>query len=258
MKLQVRDLRFSYQSKAVLDQILLEVETGDFVSIVGPNGSGKSTLLRCIDGILKTRAGTVLIDGKNIAAMSRTVLAQNIAYVPQSEGGGYPANVFETVLMGRKPYIVWSPGRDDLQKAAEVIKQLGLEELALRDINQLSGGQRQKVFIGRALAQDTGLLLLDEPTANLDLKHQLEVLELLRAQTRKGISVIVAIHDLNLAARYSNKVIMLREGAIFAAGGMEVLNQENIEAVYEVKVMIMKKNDRLIVVPEETAGEKVG
>ncbi|MCL6591322.1 MAG: ABC transporter ATP-binding protein [Firmicutes bacterium] len=258
MKLQVRDLRFSYQSEQVLDQIVLEVETGDFVSIVGPNGSGKSTLLRCIDGILKTKAGTVLIDGKNITAMSGTVLAQNIAYVPQSEGGGLPANVFETVLMGRKPYIAWSPGRDDLQKTAAVIEQLGLEELALRDINQLSGGQRQKVFIGRALAQDTGLILLDEPTANLDLKHQLEVLELLKAQTRKGIAVIAAIHDLNLAARYSNKVIMLREGAIFAAGGPEVLNQENIEHVYEVKVMIIKDKDRLIVVPEETAGEKVG
>ncbi len=258
MKLQVRDLRFAYQSQPVLNQIVLEVETGDFVSIVGPNGSGKSTLLRCIDNILKPKTGTILIDGQNIAALSGTILAQNIAYVPQSEGGGFPANVFETVLMGRKPHVAWSPGRNDLQKTAAVIEQLGLEELALRDLSQLSGGQRQKVFIGRALAQETDLLLLDEPTANLDLKHQLEVLELLKKQTRKGIAVVVAIHDLNLAARYSNKVIMLREGAIFAAGGTEVLNQENIEKVYEVKVMIMKEKDRLIVVPEETAGEQVG
>jgi iron complex transport system ATP-binding protein len=160
--------------------------------------------------------------------------------------------------MGRKPHMSWTPGEVDLQKTAQVITQLRLDELALVHLDQLSGGQRQKVLIGRALAQDTPILLLDEPTANLDLKHQLEVLELLKKQTQKGITVMVAIHDLNLAARYSNKIVMLRQGAIFAAGGVEILNQPNIEAVYEVQVKIINVQGRLLVIPEQAAGEKVG
>jgi iron complex transport system ATP-binding protein len=160
--------------------------------------------------------------------------------------------------MGRKPHMSWTPGEVDLQKTAQVIEQLHLNDLALINLDQLSGGQRQKVLIGRALAQDTPLLLLDEPTANLDLKHQLEVLELLKAQTQKRVTVIVAIHDLNLAARYSNKLIMLHQGMIFAAGGAEILNQPNIEAVYEVQVKLIRDNGRLLVIPEQMAGEKVG
>jgi iron complex transport system ATP-binding protein len=258
LQLQVRQVGFSYQNKSVLREIDFQVEAGDFVSIVGPNGSGKSTLLRCMDGILKPQSGRILIDSQDIVAMGGTSLARRIAYVPQSEGRTFFANVFETVFMGRKPYIVWSPGKRDLEKTAAVIEQLGLGELALRDINQLSGGQRQKSFIGRALAQDTPLILLDEPTANLDLKHQLEVLGLLKSQTRQGVTAIVAIHDLNLAARYSDKIIMLHQGGIFAAGGTEVLNPENIERVYGVKTMILKEKERIIIIPEEVAGENVG
>lgn len=258
MELQIREIQFSYQSIPILDRISLDVQPGDFLSLIGPNGSGKSTLLRCIDGILKPKNGCILIDGKNTASFSSTDLARAMGYVPQSEGRGLSANVFETILMGRKPYLSWTPGEDDLQRTAAVIHQLDLEDLALQSIDHLSGGQRQKVLIGRAFAQDTPLLLLDEPTANLDLKHQLEVLELLKTQTQQGLSVIIAIHDLNLAARYSNKMIMLRQGTIYAAGGREVLDRENIAAVYEVKVRIINDKGLQLIIPEERAGEKVG
>jgi iron complex transport system ATP-binding protein len=258
MRLQIQAVEFAYRSKPILNRVNFTVQTGDFVALVGPNGSGKSTLLRCIDGILKPQTGCVLIDGEKSGALGGAALARRIAYVPQSEGAGFSVSVFETVLMGRKPHMSWTPGEADLQKTAQVIAQLRLDDLALVNLDQLSGGQRQKVLIGRALAQDTPVLLLDEPTANLDLKHQLEVLELLKAQTQKGITVMVAIHDLNLAARYSNKIVMLRQGAIFAAGGAEVLNQPNIEAVYEVKVNIINVQGRLLVIPEQAAGEKVG
>jgi iron complex transport system ATP-binding protein len=258
VQLQIEAVEFSYRSKPILNRISFAVQTGDFVALVGPNGSGKSTLLRVIDGILKAQTGSVFIDGKNTRGLDGASLARQVAYVPQSEGAGFPVNVFETILMGRKPHMAWAPGTVDLQKTAQVIEQLCLNEMALTNLDQLSGGQRQKVLIGRALAQDTPLLLLDEPTASLDLKHQLEVLELLKTQTQKGITVIVAIHDLNLAARYSNKIIMLHQGAIFAAGGVEVLNQPNIETVYEVQVKLIKDNGRLLVIPEQTAGEKVG
>jgi iron complex transport system ATP-binding protein len=258
MQLEIQDVEFAYRSKPILNQVSFTVRTGDFVALVGPNGSGKSTLLRCIDRILKPRAGRIVIDGKNTGVCDGTALARQMAYVPQSEGADFAVSVFETILMGRKPHMSWTPSETDLQKTAQVIEQLRLKDLALVNLNQLSGGQRQKVLIGRALAQETPLLLLDEPTANLDLKHQLEVLELLKSQTQKGIAVIVAIHDLNLAARYSNKIIMLRQGTIFAAGNAEVLNQANIEAVYEVRVRLFRDKGRLVVVPEQTVGEQVG
>jgi iron complex transport system ATP-binding protein len=258
VQLQIDSVKFAYRSKPILNQISFTVQTGDFVALVGPNGSGKSTLLRVIDGILKAQSGCVLINGENTGGLKGAALARQVAYVPQSEGAGFSVNVFETILMGRKPHMSWAPGAADLQKTAQVIEQLRLNDLALTNLDQLSGGQRQKVLIGRALAQETPLLLLDEPTANLDLKHQLEVLELLKTQTQQGITVIVAIHDLNLAARYSNKIIMLQQGAIFAAGGTEVLNQPNIEAIYEVQVKLIRDNGRLLVIPEQTAGEKVG
>ena len=124
----------------------------------------------------------------------------------------------------------------------------------LRDINELSGGQRQKVIIGRALAQEPSILLLDEPTSNLDLKHQLEVLKLVRDQADHGVSAIIAIHDLNLALRYSDKIVMLDKGKVFAAGGLEVLTPENIESVYDVKVKVIKASGRLLVIPEEPNG----
>lgn len=228
------------------------------MALIGPNGSGKSTLLRCIDGILKPKAGQIFIDGQDTGRMDPTVLARHLAYVPQSETSGFPVNVFETILMGRKPHMAWIPSEADLQKTAAVIEQLHLNDLALTKINQLSGGQRQKVLIGRALVQDSALLLLDEPTASLDLKHQLEVLDLLKMQTQKGISVIIAIHDLNLAVRYCNKLILLNQGEIFAAGGAEIINEANLEAVYEVKVSIMRNNRNLIIIPETTVGEKIG
>jgi iron complex transport system ATP-binding protein len=258
MQLQIQAIEFAYRSRPILNRISFTVVTGEFVALVGPNGSGKSTLLRVIDSILKPQAGCVLIDGQNAGALGRAALARQIAYVPQSEGTGFAVNVFETILMGRKPHMSWTPGETDLQKTARVINELHLDDLALTNLGQLSGGQCQKVLIGRALAQDTSLLLLDEPTANLDLKHQLEVLELLKTQTQNGTTVIVVIHDLNLAARYSDKIIMLHQGEIFAAGGAEVLNQPNIEAVYEVQVKLIKDNGRLLVIPERTAGEKVG
>jgi iron complex transport system ATP-binding protein len=258
MIIKVDKLSFQYQHIPVLREISFEAAEGDFLAIVGPNGSGKSTLLKCMNGILQPKAGAVAIDGEQVSAIGRRKLARCIAYVPQSEARSFPISVFETVLMGRRPHASWRPSRSDLEKTAAVLSRLKLEELAFREINKLSGGQRQKVNIGRALAQETPVLLLDEPTSNLDLKHQLEVLDLLTELTRQGITVIISIHDLNLAALYSNKVVMINEGKVFATGGREVLNQENIEAVYGVRVRMVQEKDRLNFIPMEVAGERVG
>ena len=181
-------------------------------------------------------------------------LAQAIGYVPQQETGNLSRSVFDMILMGRKPYGQWVPGPEDLRKTAAIIQRLGLKDLASRGIDTLSGGQRQKVSIGRALAQEASIILLDEPTANLDLKHQLEVLDLLKEEARQGRTVLVAIHDLNLAPGTAINLVMLSNGRIFSAGGTEILNEANIEAVYGVKVNLINNGAQQVIIPISTAG----
>jgi iron complex transport system ATP-binding protein len=240
LKLTINKLSFNYTSFPVLKDVDLAVDLGEVLSIVGPNGSGKSTLLKCINRILKTKQNTVLIDGKDASKINLKELSKIMGYVPQSSTNTFPFTVFDVVLMGRKPYIHWSLSERDYEIVAETLGFLGIGELAMRHFNELSGGEQQKVIIARALAQEPQLLLLDEPTSSLDIKHQLEILCILRslAQT-KHCSVIAAMHDLNLASRFSDRMLMLKRGCIFAVGTPEsVLTEENIESVYGVKARV--------------------
>ncbi len=250
--LEAKGIDFSYNGgPKVLENIGLELEAGEILALVGPNGSGKSTLLKCLADFHVPDDGFVKIDEKNITDHSLNEKARKIGYVPQIENVSFPSTVFETVLMGRKPYISWKPSKKDKKIVSSLIEKMGLSDFAMRDINELSGGQRQKVFIARALAQKPEILLLDEPTSNLDLKHQLEVLNIVKEQTNRGISAIIAIHDLNMAIRYSDRIVMLKEGEVYDSGGMEVVNQKNIEEVYEVKVHIGDHAGWLTVTPDE-------
>lgn len=249
MNIIVNGLMFSYNSAPVLNKVHLEAKSGEILSIVGPNGSGKSTMLKCLNRLLRPSEGSILLDGENIHDFDANALAKNIGMVPQSEGRPFPSTVFETILAGRKPHMKWRPSQGDKEKVASVINDLGLSSIALRDIHKLSGGQRQKVYIGRALAQEPQVLLLDEPTTSLDLKHQIEVLEMIRRLTSIGVTSIMAIHDLNLAATYSDKIVMLNKGTVVAAGGVEVLNPQTINEVYGVDVEIIKSRKRHIIVP---------
>jgi iron complex transport system ATP-binding protein len=176
-------------------------------------------------------------------------MARTMGYVPQMEGRSFPSTVFDAILLGRRPHIQWAPSESDLRKVSEVIDLLRLEDIALRDINRLSGGQRQKVIIGRALAQEPKILLLDEPTANLDLRHQMEVMDIVKEQSRQGMMVLMSIHDLNLAARYCERIIMLQEGRVFAAGGREVLTPETIRSVYGIDVEVIRHGETDLIVP---------
>lgn len=250
MKLKIDSIEFSYNGRKVLDNVIMELREGEILGLIGPNGSGKSTLLKCINNILEPETGKVFLNDRDLHHLGRNAIARNIGYVPQQETRTFPATVFETVLMGRKPYISWRASAADLEIVSRILKMLKLEDFTDRSLNELSGGERQKVIIGRALAQKPSVLLLDEPTSNLDLKHQLEIMNLIKLQTENGISSIIAIHDLSLAGRYCDKIVLLNEGKIHAAGGLEVLSCENIEPVYGVKVSINRSSDKIMVVPE--------
>jgi len=240
LRLIIAKLSFSYDGIKALNDVEMEVGSGEMVSIVGPNGSGKSTLLKCVNRILKTKQNTVLIDGKDASKINLKELSTMMGYVPQSSTSTFPFTVFDVVLMGRKPYIHWSLSERDNEIVAEMLDFLGIGELAMRHYDELSGGEQQKVIIARALAQQPQILLLDEPTSSLDIKHQLEILGILKslAQT-KHCSVIVAMHDLNLASRFSDRMLMLKQGCIFAVGTPDaVLTEENIESVYGIKAHV--------------------
>ncbi|MFW6048000.1 MAG: ABC transporter ATP-binding protein [Candidatus Natronoplasma sp.] len=252
MILDIKDLSFSYDGQEkVLDDVSVSLDEGEILAVIGPNGSGKTTLIKCIGNILTAQKGSIELDRKRLDSYERKEIARKIGYVPQVESKGFPSTVYDTILMGRKPYISWEPSERDLEIVSNIIEKLGLEPISMKEINELSGGQRQKVFVARALAQQPDLLLLDEPTSDLDLKHKLEVLNIIRQQVDQGISAILAIHDLNMALRYSDKIVMLKEGNVFDSGGLDVVTQENIEAVYGVKVYITEHEGWLTVTPDK-------
>ncbi len=249
MILSVNGIEFYYKSRKILNNITFKVNRGEVVSILGVNGAGKSTLLKCINKILKPKKGVILIDKYNIEELDNLTLAKKLAYVPQKFSGNY-LTVFDYILLERKPYIKFDITERDIKIAEKVLKLLRLEEYAFRYTNELSGGELQKVVIAWALVQEPEILLLDEPTNNLDLKNQLEVMKIIKnISYSQNITVIMVMHDLNLALRYSDKFIMLKDGFIYAEGGKEIITPENIKAVYGVEVYIENIKGIPIVVP---------
>lgn len=249
MILSVEGLAFNYPGRSVIRDISFSISKGEFLAILGVNGAGKSTLLKCISRILQPHLGTVCIKGQDVSRLNRRELAKKIGYVAQ-RNESVRSTVFDTVLLGRKPYIHWEASREDLEITEEVLEMLGLSGYALRYLNELSGGEQQKVIIARALAQKPDLLLLDEPTSSLDLKNQLEVARIIKKVVKEQqIAAVVTMHDLNLAIRFADKFLLLKNGEVFAAGGMEVMTPENIESVYSVPVKIDKVENVPVVIP---------
>jgi iron complex transport system ATP-binding protein len=239
--LEIKDLHASINGKEILKGINLSVKPGEIHAIMGPNGSGKTTLLKCINKILEPKQGKILLGEQTLKKMSRLDVAKQIGYVPQSTSGNNEATtVFEMVLMGRRPHVTWQSSIKDEEKVWEALKTLNVEHLAMRNFYELSGGEQQRVLVARSLAQEAKVLLLDEPTSNLDIRHQLEVMDLTRKLVaNQKLSAAVAIHDLNLASRYCDKIVMMKEGRVFAAGeAKDVLSAENIGVAYGVEVEI--------------------
>ena len=251
----IEGLAFGYNGTEVLRGVSFRVEPGEIVSVIGPNGSGKTTLLRCLGKIVKPSRGVVSVQGKDLSTVGLRDLSKMMATVHQSETDLFPLTVFDTVLMGRRPHIGWRVKGSDLEVVSEVMRRLNLDELRNRFVDELSGGERQRVLIARALAQEPSVMLLDEPTSNLDPRHQLEVFELITdLAARKGIAIVCAIHDLHLAARFSHTVVMLKGGRVAAAGPPEcVITASNLRSVYGIEAFICTNGGCLHVVPRKAS-----
>ncbi|MBP2071482.1 MAG: iron complex transport system ATP-binding protein [Thermoanaerobacterium sp.] len=249
MILNIDGIEFSYSSVPVLKNIRFDIKRGELLSILGNNGAGKSTLLKCINKILKPHKGTIYIEEEDILKLDRVEIAKKIGYVAQrNENGRF--TVFDAVLLGRKPHIKWDVTKKDLKIVNDVINKFNLDKLSLRYLSELSGGELQKVVIARALAQQPLVILLDEPTNNLDLKNQIEVLRIIKQTVKEqNIAAIVIIHDLNLALRFSDKFLLLKDNSIYAYGGEEIMTEENIEAVYDIPVAVERVHDIKVVIP---------
>ncbi len=236
LEIKIEDVCFSYSSVPVLKDIRACLSGNKLVSILGPNGVGKSTLIHCINKILSPTKGVVLLDGANIDEIKLKELAKQIGYVPYSANDSFPLSVVDTVLIGRHPHSKFGSLDHDLGIVYDTLKMLGISNLAMRSFNELSAGQHQKVMLARGLVQEPKVLLLDEPTSNLDVRHQLDVTKMLKHLSReKGILVIMISHDINIAAKYSDEIIMMHEGSIYATGKpCDVITKENLSKVYGV------------------------
>ena len=241
--LEANDLVYRVEATRLLDQVSLSAGRGDFVGLIGPNGAGKTTLLRTLSGLLRAQEGSVVVEGRDLAHMSAAEIARIQAHMPQTTSNTYGFNSLEIVMMGRYPHMnrFQVEGSEDRRIALDSMRLTETEAFVDREINTLSGGERQRVFLSRALAQQPRILLLDEPTSNLDIQHQLKVLGTIRALVAKGLTAIAAIHDLSLAARFCHRLILLNGGRILAQGTPEeVLTPANIETAFRVRAVVFQ------------------
>jgi iron complex transport system ATP-binding protein len=241
--LSISSLSAGYGSQPILQNVSLEVPSGEILAVVGPNGAGKSTLIRAISGVLSPSQGRILAQGQDLTRLDPTSRAHFVAVVPQAQHLPEDFSVTQTVLLGRTPYLGWlgqvSPA--DRARVEQALVTTQLETLSERLVGQLSGGEQQRVLLARALVQDTAVLLLDEPTAHLDLEHQSRILSLIRGLAAEtGKSVLMVVHDLNLAALYADRVLILQAGQVYASGTpQQVLTEANLSAVYHTPVRVI-------------------
>jgi iron complex transport system ATP-binding protein len=238
-----QEVDVAYPGRPVLRGVSLAVEAGQVLAVVGPNGVGKSTLVKAASGILRPARGHVLVDGQEVAGLPPASRARRLAVVPQATQVPPAFTAEQVVLMGRTAYLGWldREGATDRARASEAMRRTQIADLAGRRMGELSGGEQQRVLVARALAQSAGVLLLDEPTAHLDLRHQDEILGLVRSLAGEaGLAVLIALHDLNLVARFSDRVALLSDGGVKKLGvPEEVLTPDLLAAAYGMKIHVM-------------------
>jgi iron complex transport system ATP-binding protein len=245
LTIQALDVR--YDLRPVLQEIDLQVKDGEVIALIGPNGSGKTTLIRAASGVIPVHSGQVCIGNREITHLSAARRARLLAVVPQARNLPEDFSVWQTVYLGRTPYLNWlgNPGTADQARVHWALERTDTLHLANRLVGELSGGEQQRVLLARALAQDTSILLLDEPTAHLDLHHQANLLSLVQQLAHgEGLAVLIALHDLNLASIYADRIALLVEGRLRMTGTpQEVLTPPQLEAAYQVPLRVIPHPD---------------
>lgn len=251
MRLEIKNLHFGYTAaREIVKGVSFQAQAGECIAVLGINGVGKSTMLKCINRIIRPTSGEILVDGIPISDMSGNVLAQHIGYVPQ--GCEFSdSSVFDAVLLGRKPFIKWDVTQKDLEIVQNVLEIMELESYADRNVNALSGGEKQKISIARALAQQTPILLFDEPTSNLDIKNQIAVLDIAkRIVQQHNLTAVVVIHDLNMALRFADKFLIMKDGEVYSFGDYTVVNPVTIKDVYGIEADVIKHCSHQVIIPK--------
>ncbi|UCH23955.1 MAG: ABC transporter ATP-binding protein [Deltaproteobacteria bacterium] len=235
-------LSHAYGDQPVIDHLSLSIQKGDFFIVIGPNGSGKTTLLKIISGLLKLQQGDLMILDRSLQSYTRKALAKKIAYVPQMASLDFPFTVMELVLMGRSPHLgpLGLGQEKDVEMAKKAMAFTGVEHLSGRKLEELSGGEQQRVFIARAICQAPEVILLDEPTASLDLAHQVRIMDMMeRLKKERNVTIVMVSHDVNLAAMYGERLLLLKQGRIVSMGSPEeVLTYQALETAYGCTLLV--------------------
>lgn len=249
--IKIEDVTIAYEKRNILEKVNLNIEKGVITTFLGPNGSGKTSLMSSINRTIKPTNGKIYIGGNDIGKMKAKNLSKIVATVPQLYNAHFNFSVFDMILLGRAPHIEYLPRKEDILKVEEAICSIGIEDLKNKEFNRLSGGERQLVMIARAIAQDTEIILLDEPTSYLDLKNQLKVLSLVKKiNSLKKVTCIMTLHDPNHALMYSDKIVLFNNGVVESGTIDKMINAENIFDIYGVKSEVININEKRYVITD--------
>ena len=253
---EVKDISFSYNDDEIFSDISFSIDKGDVLCILGPNGTGKTTLIKCLNGLHDISSGEILINGKNIKKLSFKEISKHVGYIPQSHVPSFPFKVLDVVLMGRAPYLnlTDSPKDEDVKIALDSLKILGIEYLKDKEYTNLSGGERQLVFLARVLCQKPDILILDEPTSHLDFGNQIKLLEIIDNLAKSGLSIIMSSHFPDHAFLSSTKVAIMKNKKFIDFGSPNnVVTEENLKKAYSIDVKLIELDDnRKVCVPMKT------
>lgn len=251
MAITTTELSFNYGATQILKDITMTAAEGEITAIIGPNAAGKSTLLKCIAGVLKSR-GNISLNGIPLEYSRTAEVSRSIGYLPQETMQHPVLTVFEVVLLGRLHSLSWRADKETLELVTRVLEEIGIEHLAGKNFEDLSGGEKQLVAIAQVIIQAPSVILMDEPISGLDLQHQLEILDILQGITKaRGIITLVILHDLSIAARYSDKLIVMSKGSIHGAGKpAAVLTTDTIREIYQINAQVITANKTIQVIPE--------